>query len=179
MADPKDKKPAADAKDPAGAKAGGSKLVVILLAVNLLLTAGVLALVFLRTSGAAHGPPGEKADKAEHGEKGEKADPKAHAIGPTLRLAEFVVHLRDSEADHYARVTFDIEVATEEDKTKIGLAVPRIRDGIIAYLADRSFEELRGSDGLEKVKSQLLERVKQAADGVKVKNLYISDIVVQ
>jgi flagellar FliL protein len=181
MADPKDKTAAADSKEPAGAK-GGSKLVVILLAVNMLLTGGAIGVVWLRTA-VPHAPPGapagaghEGADKTEKGEKGEAKGP---AIGPTLRLAEFVVHLRDTEADHYARVTFDLEVATEEDKTKVGLAAPRIRDGIIAYLADRSFDELRGSDGLEKTKVQLLERVQQATPGTKVKNLYISDIVVQ
>jgi flagellar FliL protein len=184
MADPKDKTAAADTKEPAGAK-GGSKLVVILLAVNTLLSGGAIGVVWLRTA-VPHAPPGapagaapEGAEKTEKGEKGEKGDAKGHAIGPTVRLAEFVVHLRDTEADHYARVTFDLEVATEEDKTKVGLAAPRIRDGIIAYLADRSFEELRGSDGLEKTKVQLLERVQQATPGTKVKNLYISDIVVQ
>jgi flagellar basal body-associated protein FliL len=70
-------------------------------------------------------------------------------------------------------------VATEEDKVKVTSAVPRLRDGIIAYLADRSFDELRGSDGLERAKGHLLERVKAAVPGAAVKNLYISDIVVQ
>jgi flagellar FliL protein len=179
MADPKEKKPTSDANAPAGAKAGGSKLVVILLALNTLLSGGAIAVALLRPGGGAHGPPADKGEKADHGEKGEKGGAKANAIGPTVRLTEFVVHLRDTEADHYARVTFDVEVATEEDKTKFGLATPRARDTIIAFLADRSFDELRGSDGLEKTKTQLLERVRQSAVGVNVKGLYISDIVVQ
>jgi flagellar FliL protein len=178
MADPKEKK-SSDAGDPAGSKAGGSKLVVILLAVNTLLTGGVMAVQLLRPGGAAKHPPGEKVEGGETGGHGEKGDPKAPAVGPMVRLSEFVVHLRDTDSDHYARVTFDLEVATEEDKNKVGLAVPRIRDGIIAYLADRSFEELRGSDGLEKTKGQLLEKVQHAIPGTTVKNLYISDIVIQ
>jgi flagellar FliL protein len=173
MADPKDKKPG-EAKDPAGARAGGSKLVVILLAVNGLLTAGVLGVLLLRQVGASHQAAAEKKEK--EAEKGEAA---AHAIGPMLKLADLVVHLRDTEADRYARVSFDLEVATEEDKNRLTLALPRIRDGIIAFLADRSFDELRGSEGLEKAKGHLLERVQQAVPGTKVKNLYISDIVVQ
>jgi flagellar FliL protein len=179
MADPKDKKAATEAS-PAAAKSGGSKIIPILLAFNGLLTAGVLGVLLLRPPGGAHPPASEKAaEKGGHGEKGEKGDPKAPAIGPMLRLGDLVVHLRDTEADRYARVSFDVEVATEEDKVKVTSAVPRLRDGIIAYLADRSFDELRGSDGLERAKGQLLERVKAAVPGAAVKNLYISDIVVQ
>jgi flagellar FliL protein len=179
MADPKDKKAATEAASSAAGKSGGSKIIPILLAFNGLLTAGVLGVLLLRPPGGAHPPAAEKTEKAAHGEKGEKGDPKAPAFGPMLRLGDLVVHLRDTEADRYARVSFDLEVATEEDKVKVTSAAPRLRDGIIAYLADRSFDELRGSDGLERAKGQLLERVKAAVPGAAVKNLYISDIVVQ
>lgn len=182
MADPKEKKSTGETKDGAGATPKGSRLVPILLALNGLLTAGVLGVLVLRPSGGGHPPAAEKGEKAGHaekGDKGEKGDAKAPLIGPMLRLGDLVVHLRDTEADRYARVSFDLELATEEDKTKVTSAVPRIRDGIIAYLADRSFDELRGSDGLERAKGQLLERVKQAVPGATVKSLYISDIVVQ
>ncbi len=182
MADPKEKKSTGESKESGGGKPGRSKLVPILLVVNGLLTAGAIGVLVLRPPGGAHQPAAGKAEKAEHGEKGEKGekgDAKANAIGPMLHLGDLVVHLRDTEADRYARVSFDLEVATEEDKTKATAAVPRLRDGIIAYLADRSFDELRGSEGLERAKAQLLERVKQAVPGATVKSLYISDIVVQ
>lgn len=185
MADPKEKKPSAEASAPTGARAGGSKLVLILLALNSLLTAGVLGVVLLRPAGGARGahPPGvekaEKTDKPEKGAQGEKGDVKETAVGPMLRLADLVVHLRDTEADRYARVSFDLELATEVDKTAVLPAMPRIRDSIIAYLSDRTFNELRGSEGLEKAKVALLSRVQQAVPGATVKALYISDIVVQ
>ena len=174
MADPKEAKKAAPGPEGTAGKSGSSKLLVILLAVNTLLTAGVLAVQLLRPPGAAKAGPEEKASKAE-----KAAEAKAQAIGPTVRLADFVVHLRDTEADHYARVTFDVEVGTEEDKNKVSLAVPRIRDGVIAYLADRSFEELRGSDALVRTKENLLERIRKTLPGTTIKGLYISDIVVQ
>ena len=107
MADPKQAKAAAPPADAAAKKPGGSKLVVILLAVNTLLTAGVLAYQFLRPSGGGKGgsEKAEKTDKAA----AHAAEAKANAVGPTIRLADFTVHLRDTDADHYARVTFDLE----------------------------------------------------------------------
>lgn len=175
MADPKEAKAAAPPADAAAKKPGSSKLVIILLAVNTLLTGGVLAYQFLRPAGGAKGAPSEKEEKAH----AKAAEAKANAVGPTIRLADFTVHLRDTDADHYARVTFDLEVATDEDKNRVSLAIPRIRDVVIAYLADRSFDELRGSDALVRTKEHLLEKIKQTLPGTAVKGLYISDIVVQ
>ena len=70
-------------------------------------------------------------------------------------------------------------MAAEDDKSRLGAAVPRVRDGVIAYLSDRTFDELRGSEGLSRTKEKLLERLKESVPGVTVRNLYITDIVVQ
>ena len=163
----------------AGVKAsGGSKLVPILLVVNLLLVGAVLA-VFLTRGGGGGGEKHEGAKSAEgkpgEGEKGEKGN----APGPTQKLADFVVHLRDPEADRYARVSFEVEVGTEEDKAKLTGYMPRIRDAFIAYLSDRTLEELRGSESIARTKTALSERLGQLAPGVKVQGLYITDLVIQ
>ena len=178
MAEAPEKKEAAEPAAATPARAGGSRLLPVLLGVNSLMLAGVLAVLLLRP--AAKAPAGEKGDAAHGGEaKAEAKGPKAPAIGPTLRLPDFVVHLRDADADRYARVSFEVEVATEEDKGRLGAAVPRVRDGVIAYLSDRTFDELRGSEGLARTKDKLLERMRESVPGVGVKALYITDIVVQ
>jgi flagellar FliL protein len=172
MADAPDKKEASDPAPDAPPRRGGSKLLPALLGVNSLMLAGVLAVLLLRPAGAK-----APAAKAEGGEAPKAA--KAPAIGPTQKLPDFVVHLRDADADRYARVSFEVEVTTEDEKNRVGAAMPRIRDGFIAYLSDRTFDELRGSDGLGRAKKELLERLKQTVPEVGVKALYITDIVVQ
>jgi flagellar FliL protein len=166
-------------------KSGGSKIVPILLVVNMLLVAAVLG-AFLLKGGAAtkaaegHGAKAEGESKAEgHGEAGGKEDGLGGAPGPTQKLADFVVHLRDPEADRYARVSFEIEVATEEDKNRLGGYMPRVRDAFIAYLSDRTLEELRGSESITRTKAALLERLMQLAPNVKVRGMYITDLVIQ
>lgn len=167
----------------AGLKGGGSKLVPILLVVNMLLVGAVLAVFLTRggggggaAAGEKHGESAKEAEgKAAHGE-GEKA---AALPGPTQKLADFVVHLRDPEADRYARISFEVEVATEEDKNKLGGYMPRIRDAFIAYLSDRTLEELRGSESIARTKGVLAERLGQLAPGVTVRGLYVTDLVIQ
>jgi flagellar FliL protein len=159
-------------------KKRGPGLVPILLGVNLLLVAGVLALFLLRG-----GPGGARAaaePAAEHAAReAEKPAPADAAPGPVAPMADFVVHLRDAEVDRYARISFQVELASEAEKERFAAYTPRIRDGFIAFLSDRTLEELRGSAPVQKVKAQLLERLAQLAPGVKVRALYITDLVIQ
>jgi flagellar FliL protein len=160
---------------------GGSKIVPILLGVNMLLVVGVIALFMLKggaSAGAATpaaGGHGEEKPAAEaHGEGGGEGGP-----GPTTKMADFVVHLRDAEVDRYARISFEVELASEPDKAKFDRFTPRIRDGFIAYLSDRTLEELRGSEQVKKVKLSLQEQLKELAPGARVRALYITDLVIQ
>lgn len=187
MADAPDKSDKSEGEE-APAKAGGSKLIPILLVVNLLLVAAVLAVFMLKGGGAkpaAHAAEAAEA-KAEpagdgHGEAGgaEGHEGKGPVPGPTQKMADFVVHLRDPEADRYARVSFEVEVATEEEKNKLTGYMPRIRDAFIAYLSDRTLEELRGSESIARTKAALAERMAQLSPGVRIRGLYVTDLVIQ
>jgi len=172
----------ADIEKAAGvAPAGGSKLVPILLVVNMALVAAVLAVFLLRGGGGAASGGGDHpaAEKGEHGKEGDKKAAENALPGPTVKLADFVVHLRNVESDRYARLSFEIEVGTEEDKVKLTALMPRVRDGFIAYLSDRTLEELRGSEAITRTKTVLGERLAQMTPGVTVKALYVTDLVIQ
>jgi flagellar protein FliL len=189
MADAPNKSDKNDGEE-APAKAGGSKLTPILLVVNLLLVAAVLAVFLLKGGGgsakaASHGAEGGGEAKAEAKSEGagegggEGGEGKGPLPGPTQKMADFVVHLRDPEADRYARVSFEVEVATEEEKNKLTGYMPRIRDSFIAYLSDRTLEELRGSESIARTKAALTERMAQLSPGVKIRGLYVTDLVIQ
>jgi flagellar FliL protein len=165
-----------------GKKSGGSKIVPILLGVNMLLVVGVLALFMLKGGGAAVGaaPAAGGHGEAKAGEAGGPGEGGPEAgPGPTTKMADFVIHLRDAEVDRYARISFEVELASEVDKAKFDKFTPRIRDGFITYLSDRTLEELRGSEQVKKVKQALLELFKELAPGARVRALYITDLVIQ
>lgn len=170
--------------------AGSSKIVPILLVVNMLLVGAVLAVFLTRGGGAGGGAGGKGGEHAAEGEakseghgdghgEGKGGEEKSGMPGPTQKLADFVVHLRDPEADRYARVSFEVEVGSEEEKNKLTGYMPRVRDAFIAYLSDRTLEELRGSESIARTKVALAERLTQLAPGVRVRGLYITDLVIQ
>ncbi len=183
------------------AKAG--KMLPILTIVNSAGIAAVLAVVMLKMGNPASAAPAGKAVPAKasgHGEaapSGHEAAPAGHgeaapaghgntegggaenAVGPLVKLPDFVIHLRDSDADRYARMSFEVEVGGEKDKTDLTARIPIIRDVFIAYLSDRTLEELRGSEGLTLTKAALVKKLTGVVPGVRVHGLYITDLVMQ
>jgi len=150
------------------------------------LLAAVLVVLVLRTGGHGAGKPDVKGDKAgeheeraaeehgkgEKGEKGEKAAP-----GPTLKLPDFVIHLRDADSERYARISFELEVKDDKTKEAVTARMPIIRDAFLAYLSDRSAQDLRGGEAMARIKTALSDKLAEIAPGVK--NLYVTDMVVQ
>ncbi|OFX18999.1 MAG: hypothetical protein A2V77_12560 [Anaeromyxobacter sp. RBG_16_69_14] len=162
---------------------GGGKLVLILLAVNSVLLASVLAVLVLKPGGAAAHGSGEKAEEhaaAEGHAKGDKAKEGKEALpGPTLRLPDFVVRLRDGEAERFARVSFEIEVPDEKAKEAVTLRMSQIRDAFLVYLSDRTAEDLRGGDAITRLKSELTQKIVEVAPGTPVRSLYVTELIVQ
>jgi flagellar FliL protein len=160
------------------------KLVPVLLVVNSALMAGVLGMMLLKPAGggaaakegASHGARrDEHAEERrdDHGKEG------ALAVGPTIKMPDFVVHLRNPEAERYARLAVELELTGEPDKEKVTLYMPRLRDAFIAYFTDRTTEELTGSEALARTKQELFKKVEELVPGRRVRALYITDFVVQ
>lgn len=190
-----------DAAPPSAPKP--SQLPTILGLVNTLMLIGVLVFLVLgRNSAAAvssdseaaeekpekaekaeKSEKGEKAEKPEKGEKAEKGEKGAKGgsskSGQMVKLADFVVHLRNPESDRYARVAFEVEVATDNDRELVTEQMPKIRDAFISYLSDRTAEELRGSENLDHTKEALSAQMAKLLPDVRTRGLYISDFVIQ
>jgi flagellar basal body-associated protein FliL len=161
-----------------------NKILPIILVVNTLLMVGVLIFVMKRP--AAQAAPGGKDEVAakEHGESGDKAKPGEHGAeaegpGPSMRLDNFIVQVRATEGDRYAHMTMEIEVGAEADKKPFESRMPRIRDAVIGYLADRSEDELRGSEGLGQMKEALIKKVDEIVPGHRVRGLFITEFIIQ
>jgi flagellar FliL protein len=206
MSDAKDKKGDAKADaEAAPAKASGGKLLPILVGVNSLLLVGVMGFLVLQlrqsqqlaVAGEEHGgkateekkvekaepkePKGEEkaAEKGEGKAEGGAAEAVIGKGGPLVKIADFVVHLRNPDADRYARVSFEVEVYSEADKDRLLAQSVRVRDAFIGYLSDRSLEDLRGSEGLTRTKEALSTTLRQLLPDVRIRALYIADFVVQ
>ena len=179
-------------KEPTQRPANPSKLPLILSGLNTALLAGVLVVTLRGAShpmAAAEPRPAERAGEAvkpaEHGaasggeRTGEAGAAAPGGMGPTVRLPDFVVHLRDVDADRYARLSFEVELKEEKAKDAITARLPQIRDAFLSYLSDRTVEELRGSEAMGHLKAGLSTRLREIVPAAPVQALYVTDLVVQ
>ena len=166
---------AAEATTP---RAGGNKLVPIMLVVNVAMMGAVLLMVMRRPAASAPASS-EPAASSGHGEATSAGHVSGAAPGPILKLDNFVIQLRGVDQDRYVRVAFDMEVGSDGDKEVVQARLPQIRDSIITYFSDRTLDELRGSEGIERTKTALMKRLDEVVPGRRVHALYITDFIIQ
>jgi flagellar FliL protein len=182
----------AKVETPAAApKAGGSKIVPILMVMNTLLVGGVLAFVMKKQAPVAVTSSSAAAAEGEHGEeKGEHGEAKGGGEhgggehggggpGPMVKLENFVIQLKAVDAERYVRIAFDLELGQATDEEVIKNRLSQIRDSIISFFSDRTLDELRGSDGMDHIKTTLLKRLDGVVPGHRIKAIYITDFIVQ
>ncbi|HJX63469.1 MAG TPA: flagellar basal body-associated FliL family protein [Polyangia bacterium] len=169
----------------AAPKASANKLVPVILGVNVLMMGAVLFMVMRKPAAAAAPAPVsvEAPAPSGHGEAagaGAGAGPgHAPAPGPVLKLENFVIQLRGVDQDRYVRVAFDVEVTADADKEVVQARLPQIRDSVISYFSDRTLDELRGSEGIERTKVALMKRLDEIVPGRRVHALYVTDFIIQ
>ena len=180
----------------------GNKLVPMILVANTVLMGAVLAVVLLRKPPAAGAAPpvhpasaqvskpGEEgAAKGEghdegHGESHGKEEPAAAgdpngAPGPILKLENFIIQLRGTDTDRYVRVAFDLELGSESDRAAVQARMPHIRDAIISYFSDRALDELRGSEGMDRIKQAVSKKLDDILASHRVRSVFITELVIQ
>ena len=175
---------------------GNNKLMPLILIVNTVLMGAVLAIVLLRKppapAGAASADLHGEAEKgkSEDGEKGKEGE-KGHegakegkvegpgAPGPILKLENFIIQLRGSDSDRYVRVAFDLELGSEGDRVLVQARMSQIRDSIISYFSDRSLDELRGSEGIDRIKSAVSKRLDEILVTKPVRAVFVTELVIQ
>lgn len=126
---------------------------------------------------------GEAAKDEAHGEgKGEgKEGGKKGEGGPIFfDMGEVVVNLQtDGKRQVFLKLVIQLELEAEEDKATIEKIKPRIIDNFQTYLRELRLDDLRGSAGLYRLREELLFRVTEAAQPVKVKDVLIQQMLVQ
>lgn len=161
-------------------KVGGKKLVLFIVLPILILVGAGAGLYFSGILGSLLG--GEETQEAE-GEApgtGEDAGPAIATPGFYLEVPEMLVSLRSSgRKQQILKLRISLELAGPEDEPAITAFMPKIVDNFQVFLRELRVEELEGSQGLYRVKEEMLARVNQAAHPVKVKDVLIGDMLIQ
>lgn len=190
-----EEKPTAEASGTSGGGGGNNKLLMGLLALNMVFMAGVGAVVFIGqkkqdaaqnidkiAQGAAHGggeAGGEHGAPAagEHGAPagGEKVpldiDARFYNVG------EFTANLSGPGASHYVRLNVNLELDKTLDEEEMKKRTPQIRDKIITLLNSKRPQDLQNSDGRGFLKEEMKTAINGFLQTGKISGVYFSTFV--
>lgn len=140
-----------------------SKLIMIVAAV-LVLGGGAAAFFVMQGGGAAQAAEGADAEK----------------LGKLMPIESFIVNLNESKSTRYLKITFSVELASDEYENEIRDRKDIIRDRCLTYLSGLSVDDVRGSETKPVIKQALAQAIDDGlnADGA-IKNVLLTEFVVQ
>jgi len=108
--------------------------------------------------------------------------PNDEAVKKVIELPPFIVNLADTDNARYLRMTVSLGVGGEEggeSEKPDQLFMTRIRNAMLAVLAEKKSEEILTPEGKATLRKELLKAAKAASEEPHVEAIYITDFIVQ
>jgi flagellar FliL protein len=159
-------------------KLSGKKLVLFIILPLLLLGGGGVAawyLLFPHDDKAKIGASDQAAqDAAEDAAESDGAPP------TFVEMDEMLVNLASSgPKPNYLKLKVSLELGGADDQKKLEEVMPRIIDQFQVYLRGVRVDDLQGSEGLQRLREELLMRARMAGKPVKIKDVLFQTVQVQ
>lgn len=182
-----------DEKAPA-AGGGNKKVLIGVVAVNVLLAGGLGYFVLAKKDAPAEQAKGhKKAAESEDGEEGEgheggeeeaEEEGAGHAknkFGPLIEVGSFVANLQSppGQQPRYAKVSVAVEAINEEAKTRVEGALVPIKTEALMMLSNAKVEDMVGQEKIMALSDTLAKRVNKLIGKKTIKRVYFSELVVQ
>ena len=146
-------------------KKGGKSFVLVIVIAVAVLAGGGGAFFFLTKAG------GEKGAKKEEQQKKEESS--------MFSLEPFVVNLSDQANNKFLKVSMQLELSGQALQETAKSKTPQIRDAIINLLTSKTSESLMSPEGKLQLKDEINMQVNQILGNNSVKNVYLTEFVMQ
>ncbi len=204
QAQPAQAQPAADANPSGG---GGSKIIVIVSVVNLVVTLAIVGILFVSfqkeksktgvediSADASHGGGHGKEEKKEGGGHGEAAKEGGHDgaaagghgaaeatdAGKMIALDPFTINLTNGggSSPKYVRLNISVELEQGVTEKEFEAKIARVRDTVISLINSKKASELSAVDGREVLKKEMVKSLNEFMLQSKVKGVYFTNFAV-
>jgi flagellar basal body-associated protein FliL len=100
-------------------------------------------------------------------------------IGPMVKMSPLIINLKEESGHHYIKASIVLEIGQKDWIEEVQSRVPLLTDLAILTLSDKRLEELKSSGAKENLKKELLMKVNQSLDSLKVKQIYFDEFLYQ
>lgn len=154
-------------------KKGKGKVVIAVIAVLVLLIAGLVAVFFYATS----------EPKAQEAQSEQVAASESNAkylrIGPIFQLDQFIVNLLSQGGRRYLKVSISLEMTTPNLENELNAKRAPVRDIIIDILTSKSIDDISTTRGKDKLKEEIIQRLNEILVDGKIRNIFLTDMAIQ
>lgn len=171
--------PAPQAEGQAAAAApSGQKptLFIILAVVNMLIVAGVGAMIYLGKKKEAAKPGIDDVIQGE-AETQKKEQLEEDFIGKLIPLETFLVNVAGSRGRKLLKINMELEVDGDEVQAEIEKLKPKIRDIIIITLSSKTYAAISTRDGKESMRDEIRDQVNLFLTRGKIKRVYFTEFI--
>lgn len=161
----------------AAAPSGGKPILFIALAVfNMIVVAGVGAMIYLNKKKEAAEP---KIDAVIQGEREaqKKETDEPEFIGKLIPLETFLVNLSGSRGQKLAKINMELEVNNDEVQKEIEKLKPKIRDIIIIILSSKAYAQVATTEGKDTLREEIRDQVNLFLTKGKINRVYFTEFI--
>lgn len=134
-------------------------------------------IVVLGGGGAAFYLSHAKAEKTAQQAEGGDSEKAKHVY---FQLGDMLVNLSgEGKHPNFLKVKITLELTDEKDLPLMEAIKPRIIDNFQVYLRELRIEDLRGSAGMYRLHEEMLMRVTEAAQPIRVRDVLFQEMLVQ
>ncbi len=83
------------------------------------------------------------------------------------------------QKQNFLKMTVSLELTDTADVSRVQAVMPRLVSNVQSYLRELRVVDLRGSVALERVRSELLERINAATNPTRVNNVLFLEVMIQ
>lgn len=146
----------------------GSKLIPLLIVVNLAAT-GFTAFKVMTTAPAHAEPPPPEHPKPISNE----------VVGPVIAMDPFVVNLDEPGTSRYLKLTIQLELIAPEAEAVITKNKQLIRDAILSHLSGLKHADTLGTAAKEKLREAVMDKITKIVGPNQVRRMFFQEFVVQ
>ena len=167
---------------------GNNKILVILSALNLVITLGVIGVLIVSFSKESSQSSiedislsEEHKSEGEGGEHGEEEQYEEEESALMVALEQFTVNLSSgggSASQNYVRVNISLDVGNEDVETEVNQRMPQLRNIIIDLFNSKTSVDLAKSTGRSALKSEILDSINSFMITGKVKGVFFTNFAV-
>lgn len=167
---------AAPAAQSAAAPANKPILFIILAVFNMLVVAGVGAMIYLGKKKEEAQPTIDHIVKGEHeAAEHEKANPQF--IGKLIPLETFIVNLAGSRGQRIAKINMELEVSNDEVSKEVDKLRPKIRDIIIFIVSSKTYAQVSTREGKDSLREEIKEQLNLFLTKGQVSRVYFTEFI--